>query len=302
MFSTELQQVQKEATTLKEAVKLEQREAGRSKRAEATQAGAGRQAQMHAAEYRAEAEELRRLLADTEAQRNAEAALRYETTRKTGQLQQSEERAAARLEAEQKARRLSEAQLHASQKRVKELEQEVRRLSASGAGDLSILLSTAPSSRRTSLANLGIKEGLRESEGERDSDYNDDAFETTADDEDAHDELAKSVLGASAGSRGDTLRRQRRKQERDARNRYAPRRSRRRESAARSSRSSLGSIGSGSMEGAGSSAPRQPQPRHPKSPKSPANAPPDSDDEDEEVERRLAGIEQSTAMTVRYLT
>lgn len=309
VYSTELHQVQKEATTLKEAVKLEQREAGRSKRAEATQAGAGRQAQMHAAEYRAEAEELRRLVADAEAQRDAEAALRYETMRKRDQLQQSEERSAARLEAEQKARRLSAVQLKASQKRVKDLEHELRRLSASGVGDLSILLSTAPSSRRTSLASAGIREGLTESVGDRDDDYGDDDFETTADDQDTHDELARSVLGASAGARGNTLRRQRRKNERDARNKYAPRRSRRRgreqahASDTRSSRSSVGSIGSSSMIGSGSPdqhLPRRGQ-RASKSPKSPANAPPDSDDEDEEQERRLAEIEKSTAMTVRCL-
>lgn len=312
VFSTELQQAQKEATMLKEAVKLEQREAGRSKRAEATQAGAGRQAQMHAAEYRTEAEELRRALADTEAQRDAEVALRYETMRKSGQLQQSEERSVARLEAEQKARRQSEAQLKASQKRVKELEQELRRLSASGAGGLSILLSTAPSSRRTSLASVGFMKDSAGSMGDLDDDYDDDDFEATADDHDNHEELARTVLGASAGSRGNTLRRQRRMKERDARNKYAPRRSRRRgreqaqlhERDTRSSRSSVGSIGSASMIGSGSPEPRLPQRGQyaSTSPKSPVNAPPDSDDEDVEQERRLAEIEKSTAMTVRCLT
>jgi DNA repair exonuclease SbcCD ATPase subunit len=316
-FSSELQQAQKEAATLKEAVKLEQREAGRSKRAEVNQAGAGRQAQKHAAEYRAEAEELRRTLADTEAQRDAEAQLRYETMRKSSQWQQSEERSAGQLEAEQKARRISEIQLHASQKRVKELEQELRRLSASGAGDLSILLSTAPSSRRTSLASLGpIRD--RDSSvggGDQESEYDDEDFESAIDDDD-DSELARSVLGASAGARarGDTLRRQQRKKERDARNRYAPRRASRKASRGsrseqrepRASRSSLGSIGSAKTGGTLSptAAGRAPRGGGNRSPKSPKNAPPDSDSDGEanEEERRITEIESSTAMKVRALT
>ena len=55
--------------TLREAVKLEHREAERSKRGEANELGRGRQATKRVAEYRAEADELRRELVDAEAAR-----------------------------------------------------------------------------------------------------------------------------------------------------------------------------------------------------------------------------------------
>ena len=55
--------------TLREAVKLEHREAERSKRGEANELGRGRQATKRVAEYRAEADELRRELADAETAR-----------------------------------------------------------------------------------------------------------------------------------------------------------------------------------------------------------------------------------------
>ena len=298
--------LQREASTLKEAVKLEQREAGRSKRAEALKGRDGKQAQKHAAEYRAEAEELRRTLADTEAQRDAEAQLRYETVRHSSHLAKQEERAATQLEAEQKARRLSDIQLHASQKRVRELEGELRRMSASGAGDLSILLSTAPSSRRTSLASLApINSGRGSGGGE--SDYGDD-FE----DDDAS--MVSSVLGPSGGARARQDRLQRKK-DRESRNRFAPKR------ASRRSRSSVGSVGS--SNGGGRERPRggavsaspsvgmrdvdptaRSSPRRPSPEKSPVGAPPDSDEEeveddaplDDETEEHLVEIEESTAM------
>ena len=55
--------------TLREAVKLEHREAERSKRGEANEQGRGRQATKRVAEYRAEADELRRELVDAETAR-----------------------------------------------------------------------------------------------------------------------------------------------------------------------------------------------------------------------------------------
>ena len=65
----ELAQKERAVGTLREAVKLEHREAERSKRGEANEQGRGRQATKRVAEYRAEADELRRELADAETAR-----------------------------------------------------------------------------------------------------------------------------------------------------------------------------------------------------------------------------------------
>ena len=140
--------------TLREAVKLEHREAERSKRGEANEQGRGRQATKRVTEYRAEADELRRELVDAEAarymtplphanlistdlsalsvilggsdlrtqacallHREAEAALRKGAAREAEALRASSEHLRTSLEAEQLARRSSEKELGASQTR-----------------------------------------------------------------------------------------------------------------------------------------------------------------------------------------